>query len=100
MSSKTTKTFRLPNDLLARLEAQAASQGTALTNVVIALLESGLEAIEGGDERVQQDINGKLQDVQARQSSKTVPLTLEDIEALIDAKLDAKLEQHLGEFVA
>jgi predicted DNA-binding protein len=96
MSSKTTKTFRLPNDLLARLEAQAALQETALTNIVIALLESGLEAIERGDERLQQDIKGKLQDTQARQTSKTTPLTLEDIEALIDAKL----EQRLGEFAA
>jgi predicted DNA-binding protein len=96
MSSKTTKTFRLPNDLLVRLEAQAALQKTALTNIVIALLESGLEAIERGDERLQQDIKGKLQDTQARQTSKTTPLTLEDIEALIDAKL----EQRLGEFAA
>lgn len=96
MSRKTTKTFRLPNDLLARLEAQAASQNTALTNVVIALLESGLDALEGGDERVQQDIKSKLQDEQARRASKTTALTLQEIEALIDAKL----EQRLGEFAA
>lgn len=48
MGAAVIKTFRVPADLLARLEAHALSRGETLSACVIRLLESGVGAAPAG----------------------------------------------------